>query len=105
MVPNLTVGKKGYKKVRDEMNDVAEEAQRLKDEFLRAIDDDTAAFNTLMDCFGLPKGTPAEQAARAQAILEATIGATEVPLPTLQAHRAHAGAVPAPSPSAAIRTA
>jgi len=84
MVPNLTVGKKGYKKVRDEMNDVAEEAQRLKDEFLRAIDDDTAAFNALMECYALPKGTPAEQAERAAAILEATKGATEVPLATLQ---------------------
>jgi glutamate formiminotransferase/formiminotetrahydrofolate cyclodeaminase len=83
MVPNLTVGKKGYKKVRDEMNAVAEEAQLLKDEFLRAIDDDTAAFNKLMECYGLPKSTEEEQAARAQAILEATIGATEVPLATL----------------------
>lgn len=84
MVPNLTVGKKGYKKVRDEMNDVAEEAQRLKDELLRAIDDDTAAFNALMDCYALPKGTEAEQAARAAAILAATQGATEVPLATLK---------------------
>jgi glutamate formiminotransferase/formiminotetrahydrofolate cyclodeaminase len=83
MVPNLTVGKKGYKKVRSEMNTVAEEAQRLKDEFLRAIDDDTAAFNALMECFGLPKATPEEQSARAQAITEATIAAIDVPLVTL----------------------
>jgi glutamate formiminotransferase / formiminotetrahydrofolate cyclodeaminase len=83
MVPNLTVGKKGYKKVRTEMNAVAEEAQRLKDEFLRAIDDDTAAFNRLMECFSLPKTTPDEQAARAQAITEATISAIDVPLATL----------------------
>lgn len=84
MVPNLTVGKKGYKKVRSEMNAVAEEAQRLKDEFLRAIDDDTAAFNRLMECFGLPKSTPQEQAARAQAITQATVAAIDVPLATLK---------------------
>ncbi len=83
MVPNLTVGKKGYKKVRTEMNAVAQEAQQLKDEFLRAIDDDTAAFNRLMDSFGLPKATPEEQAARAQAITAATIAAIDVPLLTL----------------------
>jgi glutamate formiminotransferase / formiminotetrahydrofolate cyclodeaminase len=83
MVPNLTVGKKGYKKVRTEMNAVAQEAQRLKDEFLRAIDDDTAAFNTLMECFGMPKATPEEQAARARAITAATIAAIDVPLATL----------------------
>jgi glutamate formiminotransferase/formiminotetrahydrofolate cyclodeaminase len=84
MVPNLTVGKKGYRKVREEMNAVAEEAQRLKDEFLRAIDDDTAAFNHLLGCFGLPKDTPAEQAARAQAISAATVAAIDVPLATLK---------------------
>lgn len=84
MVPNLTVGKKGYKKVRAEMNAVAEEAQQLKDEFLRAIDDDTAAFNALMECFGLPKATPEEQALRAQAITDATIAAIDVPLATLK---------------------
>ena len=84
MVPNLTVGKKGYKKVRAEMNAAAEEAQLLKDEFLRAIDDDTAAFNALMDCFALPKTTPEELAARQAAITAATKGATEVPLATLK---------------------
>lgn len=83
MVPNLTVGKKGYRKVRAEMNAIAQEAQQLKDELLRAIDADTAAFNRLMDCFGLPKATPEEQAARVRAITAATIAAIDVPLATL----------------------
>ncbi|MEZ5337155.1 MAG: glutamate formimidoyltransferase [bacterium] len=83
MVPNLTVGKSGYGKVRGEMNRVAARAQQLKDEFLRAIDDDTAAFNRLMDTFGMPKESEAEQKARSKAIREATRAVTEVPLATL----------------------
>ena len=87
MVPNLTVGKKGYRnkpKLMEEMNSVAERAQQLKDEFLRAIDDDTAAFNALMACYGLPKGTPEEEAARNAAILKETKNCIDVPLGVLK---------------------
>jgi len=87
MVPNLTVGKKGYRnkpKLMDEMNETAERAQRLKDEFLRAIDDDTAAFNELFACFSLPKGTPEEEAARNAAILEKTKLCIDVPMSVLK---------------------
>ncbi len=86
MVPNLTVGKSGFrqKKVAAEMNEVAAEAQRLKDEFLRAIDDDTAAFNALMACFGLPKDTEEEQQARDAAMLAETKRCIDVPLSVLR---------------------
>jgi len=87
MVPILTVGKKGYRNkssLMKEMNEVAERAQRLKDEFLRAIDDDTAAFNRLFACFGLPKDTKEEQAARNAAIAEYTKQCIEVPLNVLE---------------------
>jgi len=87
MVPALTVGKKGYRnksRLMQEMNDVAERAQRLKDEFLRAIDDDTAAFNQLFACFSLPKDTKEEQAARDAAILENTKRCIDVPLSVLE---------------------
>lgn len=87
MVPTLTVGKKGYRnkpKLMKEMNEVAERAQRLKDEFLRAIDDDTAAFNQLFACFSLPKDTKEEQAARDAAILENTKRCIDVPLGVLE---------------------
>lgn len=86
MVPNLTVGKAGYNKksIRRRMNRIATEAQAQKDEFLRAIDDDTAAFNKLMDCFGMPKGTKDEKKARGKAIKAAMIGVTDVPLATLK---------------------
>ncbi len=84
MVPCLSVGKRGFKDLREQLNSVAIEAQQLKDEFLAAIDDDTAAFNVLMDAFRLPKETPEQQAARQAAITDATIGATNVPLATLR---------------------
>ncbi|MCB1221512.1 MAG: glutamate formimidoyltransferase [Planctomycetales bacterium] len=84
MVPNLTVGKPGYAPVKKDMNRIATRAQQLKDEYLRAIDDDTAAFNILMDTFGMPKNTDEEQKARSAAIKQATVGVTEVPLATLK---------------------
>ncbi len=84
MVPNLTVGKPGYGKVKADMNRIATRAQQLKDEYLRAIDDDTAAFNILMDTFGMPKDTEEQTKARSTAIKQATVGVTEVPLATLK---------------------
>ena len=85
-VPNLTVGKSGYRKqkIADEMNRVAEIAQKLKDEFLRAIDDDTAAFNALMACYSMPKGSKEEIAARDAAVLEKTKLCTDIPLSVLR---------------------
>ena len=84
MVGNLTVGKKGYAKAQDRVKEIAEEAQALKDFFLDAIDADTDAFNRIMDCFGLPKKTAAQQKARDLAIAEATRGATRVPFSVLE---------------------
>ena len=49
------------------------------------VDEDTEAFNRIMSTFGLPKSTDEEKAARSQAIQEATLFATEVPLHTMKA--------------------
>lgn len=84
MVANLTVGKKKYAAVQERMKDVAEQAQEIKDFFLAAIDDDTAAFTAVMAAFGLPKGTAAEAAARDAAVAAATLRATLVPLSVLE---------------------
>jgi glutamate formiminotransferase/formiminotetrahydrofolate cyclodeaminase len=84
MVANLTVSKKGYEGVWGEMKEAASEAQRLKDELLQAVDEDTRAFNRVMEAFGLPKGS-AEQAAERQAAVEsASKLATLVPLGVLE---------------------
>jgi glutamate formiminotransferase/formiminotetrahydrofolate cyclodeaminase len=87
MVANLTVGKKGYKKVWEEMRDVAPQAQTLKDAFLTAVDDDTFAFDAVMDAMKLPKKSEEEQRRRGEAIVRATKEAVEVPLGVLRGCR------------------
>ncbi len=84
MVANLTVGKKKYAKVQERVKEIAELGQDLKDFFLAAIDDDTNAFNAVMETFRLPKGTPEQAKARDLAVAEATREATRVPLSVLE---------------------
>ena len=85
MVANLSAHKRGWDARWKEFSDVAEEGQVLLDELLQLIDEDTAAFNRIMDCFSMPKGTEAEKAARAAALEEATLYAAQVPLRTMEA--------------------
>jgi Methenyl tetrahydrofolate cyclohydrolase len=54
-------------------------------ELLALVDEDTAAFNRIMDVFSMPKGTAEEKAARAAALEEATLYAASVPLRTMEA--------------------
>jgi glutamate formiminotransferase/formiminotetrahydrofolate cyclodeaminase len=84
MVAQLTVGKKGYEGVTDQMKTLAEHAQEHKDFFLRAVDDDTAAFSRVMQALRLPKKTGEQKLARKQTIQEATRGATLVPMQVLR---------------------
>lgn len=85
MVGNLTVGKKGFEKSRPEMNALAIEAQKLKDELLKFIDDDTNSFNGVIDAIRMPKNTEDEIKIRYVAIQEATKVATYSPLSILRA--------------------
>ena len=85
MVANLSSHKRGWDDRWKEFSDVAEQGQQLLDELLLLIDEDTAAFNRIMDVFSMPKGTPEEKAARAKALEEATLYAAEVPLRTMEA--------------------
>jgi glutamate formiminotransferase/formiminotetrahydrofolate cyclodeaminase len=82
MVANLTVGKKGYEAAWQELADLAEGGQALKDQLARAVDEDADAFNRVMDAMRLPKGTPEQQAERDRAVEEANKAAAEVPLQT-----------------------
>jgi glutamate formiminotransferase/formiminotetrahydrofolate cyclodeaminase len=82
MVANLTVGKKGYESAWEPLGAMAEEGQRTKDLLARAVDQDTDAFNRVMDATRLPKGTADEKDARANAIEAAYQHAAEVPLQT-----------------------
>jgi glutamate formiminotransferase/formiminotetrahydrofolate cyclodeaminase len=85
MVANLTVGKKGYEAVWEEMKEVAAEAQGIKDHFVSAVDRDTEAFNAVMAGFRMPKSTPEQKEARDKAIADATKQATLVPFEVLRA--------------------
>ena len=84
MVCKLTIGKKKYADVQDEMTHVLQQTEELRKELTLLIDKDTEAFNTVMAAFSLPKGTDQEQAARSEAIQEATKSATLVPLQVMK---------------------
>lgn len=79
MVANLSSHKRGWDDKWEYFSDWAEKGQRIKDALLKAVDEDTAAFNKIMKAFELPKGTDTEKVARKQAIQDATKYAIEVP--------------------------
>ena len=85
MVANLSAHKRGWDERWKEFSDIAEKGQALVGELLSLVDEDTAAFNRIMDVFSMPKGTEEEKAARAAALEEATLYAASVPLRTMEA--------------------
>lgn len=84
MVSNLTHGKKKYREFWEEMDEIGQRAQVLKDKYLELIDKDTEAFDNVMAAFSLPKKTEEDKKIREQAIKEATIKATLIPLTVLK---------------------
>ena len=84
MVSNLTVGKKGYEQVQKDVKKIARSAQSLKDEFLKAVDLDTLAFNKLMETYKLPKKTEEQKKEKAKAVETASKEATLVPYGVLE---------------------
>ena len=84
MVANLSAHKAGWDARWEEFSAWAEKGQRIKDQLLALVDEDTAAFNGIMTAFALPKGSDAEKAARTAAIQTATRQAIAVPLRVMQ---------------------
>lgn len=84
MVANLSSHKAGWDDRWEEFSDWAEKGQKLKDELIHLVDEDTNAFNKIMDAFGLPKANDAEKAARTAAIQEATKYAIEIPFKVME---------------------
>jgi glutamate formiminotransferase/formiminotetrahydrofolate cyclodeaminase len=80
MVARLTLVKKKYAAVEAQMQSVLDRAEGLRAGLTQAAEDDAAAFVAVMAAMQLPKTTPAEQAARAEAIEAGYLHATEVPL-------------------------
>ena len=85
MVANLSSHKAGWDERWEFFSDWADNGMAVMNELLYLVDEDTAAFNKIMDVFGMPKGTDEEKAARAEAMEAATLYATQVPLRTMKA--------------------
>ena len=80
MVAVLSHTKKGFESKHEALDAIAIRGQKLKDEFLAAVDADTAAFDRLLEAMRMSKDDPARDAA----IGDATVAATEVPLGVLE---------------------
>lgn len=84
MVCRLTIGKKKYADVSDELQAVLEKTEFYRNEFTRLIDEDTKVFNLVMEAYKLPKETEEDLAARSAAIEEALKKAVDVPMEVLK---------------------
>jgi len=84
MVANLSAHKAGWDDRWEEFSNVAVRGRELQDELIGLVDEDTEAFNRIMDVFAMPKNTPEEKAARKEALEAATLFATQVPLRTMR---------------------
>lgn len=84
MVCNLTIGKKKYADVENEMISIKENLEKFQKQFIELGKQDNSAFEKVMNAFKLPKETDVEKEIRNQEIEKATIGAAEVPSMVMQ---------------------
>lgn len=84
MVANLSAHKAGWDDKWEYFSDQAEKGRNIIDRLLALVDEDTSAFNKIMSVFAMPKATEEEKAARVEALEEATLFATQVPLKTMK---------------------
>jgi formiminotetrahydrofolate cyclodeaminase len=88
MVCHLTIGKKKYADVEDEMKAMLVKSEALRRALTGMVQDDVKAFDQVMGAYGMAKETDAEKAARSEAIQAALKLATDVPLNCCRAARA-----------------
>lgn len=84
MVANLSANKRGWDHRVEEFSVWAEKGQELKAQLVSMIDEDTQAFNKIMDAYGMPKGSNEEKKMRYNAIQQATKNAIEVPFKVMK---------------------
>ena len=84
MVANLSAHKRGWDDQWELFSDWAEKGQQFKDELLRLVDEDTRAFNKIMDAFGLPKKTAEDKKIRQETIQEASKYAMDIPFKVME---------------------
>ena len=85
MVGRLTSSRKAHAAVAEEFRGITEEAERLRIELRRLVDEDAEAYGRVMEAYKLPKGTERERQRRQEAIDRALLAAAEVPLRTARA--------------------
>lgn len=84
MVANLSAGKKGWENRVEEFSSYAEKGQKIKDALILLLDEDTLAFNKIMESFSLPKVSDDEKKTRKEAIQAATKYAIEIPFKVME---------------------
>ena len=84
MVANLSSSKRGWDQRWEEFSEVAEKGQQMKDRLLKLVDEDTDAFNGIIQAFSLPKNTDQEKKTRKESIETATKKAIEVPFSVMK---------------------
>jgi len=84
MLASLTIGKKGYEAVQDEMKEAYEKSKKLKDEMLELLQRDTEAFEDASKALKMPRETEEQKALRAKALEEGLKKATAVPLEIME---------------------
>lgn len=84
MVANLSAHKRGWDERWSEFSEWAVKGEKLRNELLFLVDEDTRAFDRILAAMGLPKGSEEEKRARKAAMTEATKGAINTPLRTMQ---------------------
>jgi len=84
MVANLSAGKRGWEDRSEFFSDKGAQGQQILKRLLSQVDEDTRAFNAIMDSFGLPKETDEDKAIRSKAIKDATINACVVPFEVMK---------------------
>jgi Methenyl tetrahydrofolate cyclohydrolase len=84
MVARLTIGKKKYSAVENQMKEILSQADRLREELSAAVGEDSDAFEGVISAFKLPKDTPIQNKFRTEAIEAATLRASQVPLRVAQ---------------------
>ena len=80
MVTNLTVGKKKYADVEEEILEIREKLEQKKQDLVRMVDEDAEAFEPLAKAYRMPKETEEEQAEKEKVMEAALKNAAEAPL-------------------------
>ena len=84
MVANLTIGKKKYALVEDEIKELAERMKGIQGQFTALADQDAKVFAPLAKCYSLPSGTEEEKAYKAEVMEARLLDASLVPMEIME---------------------